>query len=207
MKNQNKDLLIIFTRNIELGKCKTRLAKTVGSEIALNIYSFLVKHTADISRGLSVHKWVFYSEFPAKRDFFDDDIYQKYKQEGSDLGERMDSAFNFGFEKGFSKIIIIGSDIYDLNKEDLIKAFEVLDHNDYVIGPAKDGGYYLLGMKAAEPKLFSGKAWGTNSVFKETLKDLKGKNVELLALRNDVDIYEDIENVGVFQNFLKAWKK
>lgn len=195
---------MIFTRNVELGKCKTRLAKTVGPEIALNIYSFLVKHTVDISRNLSVHKWVFYSEFPEENDLFDDQIYQKYRQEGSDLGKRMNRAFNFGFEQGFKKIIIIGSDIYDLNEEDLVKAFEVLEHNDYVIGPAKDGGYYLLGMKAPEPSLFLAKAWGTNSVFKETMEDLKSKNVELLAFRNDVDIYEDIENVEVFQRFLKG---
>lgn len=196
---------MIFTRNVELGKCKTRLAKTVGAEIALNIYTFLVKHTVAISASIEASRWVFYSDFKEKKDFFDNHIYRKFVQRGSNLGERMNHAFNSGFAQGYSKIIIIGSDIYDLNTEDLEMAFKQLEHHDYVLGPAQDGGYYLLGMKAPDSRLFADKSWGTETVLEETLQDLKGNDVKLLGLRNDVDIYDDIKNVAVFQKFLKGW--
>ncbi|MGB5237785.1 MAG: TIGR04282 family arsenosugar biosynthesis glycosyltransferase [Flavobacteriaceae bacterium] len=201
-----KNLLIIFTRNIELGKCKTRLAKTVGPQIALDIYIFLVEHTSVISKNLTSQKWVFYSEHKASGDLFNDDIYEKYCQEGRDLGERMHNAFQLGFEKGFEKIIVIGSDIYDLEESDLNKAFKALDDAEYVLGPAQDGGYYLLGMKTPNAKLFENKSWGTDKVLDETLETIKGSEVFLLDQRNDVDTYHDIKDEAVFQKFLKDWE-
>ena len=199
----NKDLLIIFTRNIELGKCKTRLAKTIGHEKALDIYKFLVEHTAVISRDISADKWVFYSEAIEEKDLFDKDIYRKFIQEGEDLGTRMDRAFAAGFQQGYERIIIIGSDIYDLDRNDIEDAFDRLNHYDYVVGPAQDGGYYLLGMCERNSLVFQNKSWGTDSVLKETLEDLKSKNVIILATRNDVDVYEDIAHVPEFQRFLR----
>ncbi len=206
MENKSQNLLIIFTRNIELGKCKTRLAKTVGPEIALDIYTFLVEHTSAISRNLDMHKWVFYSEFQASGDLFEDHIFEKYCQEGDDLGERMHNAFSLGFEKGYKKIILIGSDIYDLKESDLKTAFKALDDAEYVLGPAKDGGYYLLGMKAPNAWLFKNKPWGSDKVLEETLNTLKDSKVILLDERNDVDIYDDIKDEEVFQKFLKDWR-
>ncbi|MEN8790240.1 MAG: TIGR04282 family arsenosugar biosynthesis glycosyltransferase [Flavobacteriaceae bacterium] len=206
MENKSQNLLIIFTRNIVLGKCKTRLAKTVGPEIALEIYSFLVEHTSTISKNLDAQKWVFYSEFRASGDLFDDHIFEKYHQVGEDLGERMHNAFSLGFEKGYEKIIVIGSDIYDLRESDLNTAFEALDNAQYVVGPAKDGGYYLLGMKAPNAGLFKNKHWGTDKVLAETLKTINGSSVILLDERNDVDTYDDIGDEAVFQKFLKDWR-
>ena len=200
-------LLIIFTRNIEFGKCKTRLAKTVGPKIALDIYQFLVRHTADISANLEVNKWVFYSEHTQKGDVFDDQKFLKYVQQGDDLGSRMKNAFELGFSKGYKKIIIIGSDIYDLDRNDLEEAFEFLDKHETVIGPAEDGGYYLLGLKSVKEAIFSDKPWGKATVLEETLRSLESEDLKLLDVRNDVDIYEDIENIPVFQEFLKDWKQ
>ena len=207
MENNSQSLLIVFTRNIELGKCKTRLAKTVGPEIALNIYRFLVKHTSSIGKNLKVEKWVFYSEFEALGDDFDDDVYKKYSQQGADLGERMYNAFSMGFEKGYNKIILIGSDIYNLEEADLKTAFKALDDAAYVVGPAQDGGYYLLGMKTPNVRLFEDKQWGTDKVLEATLKAIKNSEVFMLDQRNDVDIYEDIKDEAVFQKFLKDWEK
>ena len=204
--NNRDNLLIIFTRNIEPGKCKTRLARTVGPEIALNIYQFLVQHTAEICSDINATKWVYYTEYPAKDDSFDDNKFTKYIQTGDDLGARMRNALADGFSNGFKKIVIIGSDIYDLGKEDLNEAFSQLNLHEYVIGPAEDGGYYLLGMKSMHEDIFTGKPWGTAEVLKETLEDLKTEDVKLLEMRNDVDIYDDIKDVPVFQQFLKDWK-
>lgn len=82
-------------------------------------------------------------------------------------------------------------------------AFEKLHTHDYVLGPARDGGYYLLGMTRFDPELFTGKSWGTNTVLQDTLSDLTNENYFLLALKNDVDVLEDILDVPEFQPFLK----
>jgi len=205
--NNRKNLLIIFTRNIEFGKCKTRLAKTVGPEIALDIYRFLVKHTADISSGIDADKWVFYSENPQREDDFDDQKFSKFTQQGDDLGIRMQSAFELGFSHGYKKVIIIGSDIYDLASSDLIDAFEYMNKHNFVIGPAEDGGYYLLGLKELKEDIFTNKSWGTSVVLRETMDTLESEDVKLLEVRNDVDIYEDIKDIAVFQKFLKDRKQ
>tara|TARA_R110000796_G_scaffold250788_4_gene380758 strand:- start:128679 stop:129290 length:612 start_codon:yes stop_codon:yes gene_type:complete len=200
---KSKNLLLIFTRNPELGKCKTRLAKTIGDEKALEIYKFLLNHTVTITKALKVVKQVYYSETIWENDIWDNEIYQKKIQNGSDLGIRMKNAFKNGFDDGFEKIIVIGSDMYDLNENDIENAFIQLDKSEFVIGPAEDGGYYLLGMKLVEPSLFKNKKWGTATVLKDTLIDLTHKKVKLLETRNDVDIYDDIKDLRVFQPFLK----
>ncbi|CAM4174396.1 TIGR04282 family arsenosugar biosynthesis glycosyltransferase [Gillisia limnaea] len=203
MNTKTKDLLIIFTRNPELGKVKTRLAKDVGDESALEIYKFLLKHTVLITSDLDVHKEVWFSEEIGKDHLWDSSVYSKKLQKGKDLGARMQYAFEAGFDNGFRNIIIIGSDMYDLETEDLENAFRILKNKEYVIGPAADGGYYLLGMRNPEPKIFKNKQWGTSSVLRETLNDLKGKNIALTDLRNDVDLYEDIKEHEDFQKFFK----
>ncbi|MGB3775912.1 MAG: TIGR04282 family arsenosugar biosynthesis glycosyltransferase [Leeuwenhoekiella sp.] len=194
--------LIIFTRNPELGKCKTRLAKTVGDESALRIYKFLLEHTAASTQKLKADKFVFYTENIRANDIWDDNRFTKRLQEGEDLGEKMQNAFTALFNSGYKKVMIVGSDLYDLKQQDIEEAFSRLDTNDYVIGPAKDGGYYLLGMKTINTAVFNNKDWSTASVFEDTLKDLDGEKVALLEKRNDIDHYEDIENIPVFEQFL-----
>lgn len=205
--NASKDLLLIFTRNPELGKCKTRLAKTIGDQAALDIYQFLLRHTLKITKDMPTTKYVYYSEEIWQDDIWTADSYTKKLQHGNDLGERMHNAFEEGFKEGFEKIVVIGSDMYDLSRGDLEQAFEQLDKNDYVIGPAHDGGYYLLGMKRLYPPLFKNKAWGTESVLQDTLNDLKNTEIALLDMRNDVDLYDDIKDVEAFQPFLKNIKE
>lgn len=203
MNTKTKDLLIIFTRNPELGKVKTRLAKDVGDESALEIYKFLLEHTVLVTRDLDVQKEVWFSEEIGGEHLWDSSVYSKKLQKGKDLGARMQYAFEAGFETGFRNIIIIGSDMYDLETEDLENAFSILKNKEYVIGPAADGGYYLLGMRNPEPKIFQNKQWGTSSVLRETLNDLKEKNIALIDLRNDVDLYDDIREHEDFQKFFK----
>lgn len=198
----SKNLLLIFTRNPELGKAKTRLAKTVGDETALEIYKFLLNKTNQVTKDLSCNKAVYYSVKVRKNDIWDATIYQKHQQNGNDLGARMQNAFQGSFNAGYEKVMIIGSDLYDLTPKIIEDAFLKLNSNDVVIGPAEDGGYYLLGMNVLQPHIFQNKDWGTSSVRKETLANLKDKKVHLLTVLNDVDVFEDIENHPAFQQFL-----
>ena len=198
-----KNLLLVFTRNPELGKVKTRLAKTVGNATALKIYTFLLKRTRDIVVKVSADKAVYYSVKVRENDIWDASIFQKHQQVGEDLGIRMLHAFKNGFKTGYEKVMVIGSDLYDLTAETIENAFIALENNEVVIGPAEDGGYYLLGMNSLEEKVFKNKDWGTETVRKDTLEDLKDKKVFLLGELNDVDVFEDIEHHPAFQIFLK----
>lgn len=200
---QSRNLLLIFTRNPELGKAKTRLAKSIGDETALEIYKFLLNKTKEVTQNLTCDKAVYYSVKIRENDIWDANIYQKHQQEGEDLGIRMRNAFQNSFNTGYEKVLIIGSDLYDLTPNHINEAFNKLDNNDVVIGPAEDGDYYLLGMKKLQPHIFHNKAWGTSSVRKDTLNDLQKVNVHLLEELNDVDVIEDIENHKAFQQFLK----
>ena len=199
----SKNLLLIFTRNPELGKGKRRLAATIGDQATLAIYEFLLNHTLTITKNLYAEKLVYYSEEIWDDDIWDNKTFGKKLQVGRDLGTRMANAFLEGFQNGFQKIIIIGSDMYDLTQIDLENAFKALEKNDFVIGPAEDGGYYLLGMKKYMPQLFKQKEWGAKTVLRDTLADLNNEKVAQLALRNDVDYYEDIKDINVFKPFLK----
>ncbi|MGX1931242.1 TIGR04282 family arsenosugar biosynthesis glycosyltransferase [Flagellimonas sp. 2504JD4-2] len=205
--NNKKNLLLIFTRNPELGKCKTRLAAKTGDATALEIYKFLLAHTARITKDLEVEKQVYYSESIWTNDIWDDKTYKKELQFGADLGLRMQHAFESGFDSGFEKIIIIGSDMYDLAQSDLEKAFEQLEAHDFVVGPAEDGGYYLLGMTSLKKDLFQNKSWGTETVLSNTMEDLKNEKVFMLPTKNDVDHYEDIKDIEAFQPYLKHIKE
>ena len=201
----SKKALIIFTRNPELGKVKTRLAKSVGDESALKIYTFLLKHTVEITENLNVDKYVFYSENIHKNDIWNSDLFRKKLQNGNDLGERMQNAFSEIFGMGYEKAIIIGSDMFDLSKKDLEAAYDALQTTQFVIGPATDGGYYLLGMKELNAEVFKNKNWGTSTVLEETLANLKEKKYVLLEERNDVDYFEDIKEIDAFQQFLPPY--
>lgn len=203
MKQQTKNLLLIFTRNPELGKVKTRLAKTVGDDAALNIYKFLLNHTKNVTKELKVDKQVHYSVKIRENDIWDATVYNKRLQEGEDLGMRMAKAFNDAFNEGYTKVAIIGSDLYDLSANDISAAFDTLDNNEVVIGPATDGGYYLLGLTAMMPELFINKEWGTDTVFNDTLANIQHKKYLLLNPKNDIDVYDDIKDIEIFHQFYK----
>lgn len=192
---QSRNLLLIFTRNPELGKVKTRLAKSVGDKTALEIYKFLLQKTQAIASKVKADKAVYYSVKIRENDIWDAKTFQKHQQKGEDLGVRMQHAFQNGFDSGYHKIIIIGSDLYDLSSTEIDEAFYQLNENDVVIGPAKDGGYYLLGIKTMHSSIFKNKAWGTETVREDTLANLSNKKVKLLALKNDIDVYEDILDI------------
>ena len=142
-----KDAVIIFVRNPELGKVKTRLAATVGDEEALNIYSLLLNHTMQEAGKVAANKFVFYHQQITTDDIWNGNGFYKKLQTGESLGDKMKAAFDEIFKLGYNKIMIIGSDCLQLKSAIINAGFCLLDEEDTVIGPAKDGGYYLLGMK------------------------------------------------------------
>ncbi|HEV8083095.1 MAG TPA: TIGR04282 family arsenosugar biosynthesis glycosyltransferase [Chitinophagaceae bacterium] len=190
-----KSALIIFVRNPVLGKVKSRLAATLGNEKALTIYKALLAHTRNISFDLPVDKFIFYEDFVNQDDLWQNNIYNKFLQEGDDLGCRMKNAFQSLFEKKYEKIIIIGSDCYELSTGIIIEAYNLLSENDVVAGPASDGGYYLLGMKSFIPCLFDGKNWSSDTVYFDTVNQIKALQYKFssLDLLNDVDVESDID--------------
>ena len=179
---KNKKALILFTKNPELGKVKTRLAKTIGDEKALEIYIKLLQHTKEIVQELDVDKFVFYSEAVIDDDIWEPSKFNKKVQFGSDLGSRMHNAFGDLFQLDYQSVCIIGSDCYELNSEIIAGAFDDLTRNDVVIGPTFDGGYYLLGMNKLVPELFENKNWSTETVYNETLTDFKNLALSITLL-------------------------
>jgi hypothetical protein len=185
--------LIIFVRNPELGKVKTRLAKTIGDEKALAVYQDLLFHTMSVTQIIDCDKFVFYDNSIDLNDIWSTNLFEKKIQFGTDLGAKMQNAFQELFNIGYKNCIIVGSDLFDLKAKHINQAFHKLERNDTVIGPAEDGGYYLLGLKKIIPALFSNKNWGTETVLKDTLKDLSSYSVEYLEILNDIDTIEDLE--------------
>ena len=202
----SKKALIVFTRNPELGRCKTRLAATIGDQSALDVYRFLLDHTVKITSPLSADVYVYYSEKIREIDIWNTSIFRKKQQQGLDLGAKMQHAFTEVFGMGYQKAIIIGSDMYDINTQDLEDAFLTLENNNFVVGPAQDGGYYLLGMKQLKTSLFKNKKWGTSTVLSDTLKNLTLEKVSILPEKNDVDYFEDIKDIKVFEKFFNHLK-
>jgi len=202
IKPKSNTLLLVFTRNPELGKVKTRLAKGIGEQAALDVYITLLKHTENVLRKINCDKRVSYSVRVRHNDLWDNVIYQKKAQTGANLGARMQNAFINAFNDDYEKVIIIGSDLYDLRPHHLEQAIEALNHNDVAIGPAKDGGYYLLGMKTLHESVFKNKDWGTNTVLRSTLNDLKGLKIKQLETLNDIDFAEDLRPYPAFKTYL-----
>lgn len=187
-------LLMIFIKNPVRGKVKTRLAATIGHDRALKIYEQLLEHTRLIASFVKCDKAVFYSDFIEKKDAWQKQGFIQRLQQGKDLGERMHNAFSFAFEKGYKHVILIGSDCFELNDNIITQGFSALQKKDVVIGPAADGGYYLLGMNQLHPQLFINKQWSTPTVYLDTVKDILHLNLshaELVTL-HDIDEEKDL---------------
>lgn len=192
-----KQALIIFSKNEVYGKVKTRLAATTSHELALAMYRTLLKHTHEITSLLNVQKIVFYSDYIDHQDLWDTHNYQKRLQIGYDLGQRMTNAFADIFDEGAELSVIIGTDCPELSSALIIESFDRLKLHDVVIGPAKDGGYYLLGMKKLKLDLFQEIDWSTDRVLSQTLNVCEEKNLSVFLLRElmDIDTEEDLRNM------------
>jgi rSAM/selenodomain-associated transferase 1 len=188
-----KEVVLIFQKNAILGKVKTRLAAGVGEEQALNIYIQLLAKTYLVLRDISVSITTYFSEFIPEKPTYP--AGNRMVQVGQDLGERMKNAFAENFELGIEKVILIGTDCPSLEGKHIIQAFEALDQSDLVLGPAKDGGYYLIGMKRRADFLFEGITWSSELVLSQTLALAaeQGLQTSLLPVLEDIDTLEDWE--------------
>ena len=195
-----KSAVIILIRNPVLGCVKTRLAADIGNLNALNVYKNLLSYTRNITNSMDSSRLLFYSDFIDLNDDWEDGIYQKYLQSGNDFGEKMLNAFNIALTQ-HELVVIIGSDCFELNSEIIELAFKKLKYFDVVIGPAKDGGYYLMGLKRVYPELFQGKNWSTDSVLSETINTLKELDLtyHLLPLLGDIDTLQDLKASKLYE--------
>lgn len=197
MQETGKNALIVFIKNPEIGKVKTRLAKTMGDEKALAIYKALMEHTRKIAEALPVNRRLFYSQFINESDTWSRDKFQKDLQIEADLGIKMATAFHTVFKEN-EKVVIIGSDCASLTPEIVQTAFDRLDEFPFVIGPAMDGGYYLLGMNQFTPAVFGDIEWSTETVCSTTIERINNLNKTyfLLPELSDIDYEEDWVKYG-----------
>lgn len=190
-------LLLIFVKHPVQGEVKTRLAAEIGDPKALAAYVRLLAHTRRTAEGVSCAKAVWYGNAIPDADLWSETGWPRLPQQGGDLGARMQHAFQWGFAAGYRHLLIIGSDCGELRPEHLESAFRALEHCDAALGPAADGGYYLLGLRQMAEAVFTGKAWSTDQVFQATLDDLHaaGLNTCLLPRLSDVDTAADLARV------------
>jgi hypothetical protein len=188
-----KEALIIFVRQPVAGCVKTRLAADIGPEAALFVYRELLAHTRSVCTQLAVDKYLFYVNTIADQDDWDD-TYHKQIQQGNDLGERMQHAFSQVFGMGYERVCIIGSDCLELSADNVKEGYSLLQDNDFVIGPAKDGGYYLLGMRHRLKPVFDAINWSTSNVFQQTVEkiNLLQNSLALLPVLADIDVVGDL---------------
>lgn len=196
----HKNLLLVFVKNPELGKCKTRLAATIGDEKALTFYKNMLQHTKHIVSEAKADKQIYYSSFIDENDLWPNNgEFSKGLQINGDLGDKMKAAFEAGFKAGYQNICIIGSDCYSITPTLINGAFRALETKDAVLGPSTDGGYYLIGMNHLITEVFERKNWSTESVTPDTIKNFEAheKNYELLTALTDIDNEEDLNTLPV----------
>jgi rSAM/selenodomain-associated transferase 1 len=190
-----RDVLLVFLKTARPGAVKTRLAATLGKAAAAELYRVLaeaeVRRTAP--RGGEYERRFCFTPKGARaamKAWFPGEVFEP--QEGADLGARMARAFDQAFRGGARRVAIIGGDVPAVSREIVREAFRSLQDHDVVLGPARDGGYYLLALSRPRPGLFRGIAWGTSSVLAATVKKATGLAVRLLEPLTDIDTLEDL---------------
>lgn len=191
--------LLVFAREPVLGRVKTRLAAGIGAEAALAVYRELLSLTAAAVAAAQVPATVWLAEAPSKGDPTQPrpewpGLPWRVQPAADSLGARMAQAFGEAFAAGAGRVVIIGTDCPGLSAGLLQQAFEELLSHELVIGPADDGGYYLLGMGRLKAELFANKNWSTATVLPDTLADAArlGLRVAQLPTLHDVDSAQDL---------------
>lgn len=208
---QENNTLIIFAKHPEPGKVKTRLARDLGDDKAAEIYSDIARDIISRVSKSPKYETVIYYDPPDKENeitlwlkgLTKIDGEHLIPQEGSSLGERISGAFERIFSSGQDKAVIIGSDCTNVTDAMIEETFTDLSHYDAVLGPAEDGGYYLLGLKRFTPELFQEVDWSTELVLGQTLSrlDKLGYNYKLLETLRDIDNLNDLKSLSyVFES-------
>lgn len=195
------DRLIIFVKLPEKGRVKTRLSAVLGEDAVLELYKCFVEDIIAAVSQLGCRPLIAYhpEDAGAKIAAWLGDENDYFAQAGADLGTRMSNAFQRVFGQGTLRAVLIGSDFPDLPAEIINQAFSSLQANDAVIGPAKDGGYYLIGFRheAFLSRVFEGVSWSTAEVFEQTMSIIaqQGLNIHQLPIWRDIDRPEDISDL------------
>ena len=196
--------LIVFTRFPEPGKTKTRLIPLLGASGAARLQRRMTENTIAIAAtaacrpGLTVEVCHEGGSKALMRQWLGPQF--SYRPQGSgDIGQRMSRAFEAAFQEGAEVTVIIGSDIPRISAEIIHQAFDGLQENDLVFGPARDGGYYLIGVKKAIPfetycRLFDGINWGSREVLSQTLQNARASGLRFILLKvlGDIDRPDDL---------------
>jgi uncharacterized protein len=197
-KFSDRKCILVFVRAPEKGKVKTRLANVIGHDAALQLYMSFVIDELDMLRNLFFDVIICFHP-PTERSTVESwlkDQFNFMAQSGEDLGQRMGNAFKEIFSQGYKQALLIGSDLPDLSSSIIFDAFHHLTTQDSVIGPSKDGGYYLIGFHRDTfcKEIFMHIPWGTAGVYQQTLLFYHKKNFHyhILAQWRDIDDYEDL---------------
>ena len=203
-------MIMLFVKFPEKGRVKSRLARDIGEGPALLLYEAMVQDTIDMLKRTKIPFRIFFyppQKLEALRSWLGTS-YSFLPQNGIDLGERMESAFQQVFCEGAEEAVLIGTDIPGLTASLLSDAFGSLERHDAVIGPANDGGYYLIGFRSSSftPSLFRAMTWSTDQVFQETLYRLQqaARTFQVLAECIDVDTRDDLKAVLSRQSLAKS---
>jgi hypothetical protein len=197
-ERDRKNILIVFVKYPEPGKVKTRIARELGAQSAADMYARMAKSVIENVSLPDTYGTVIYFDPPHRdkdvRNWLGTGNASYEPQSGGTIGERMSDAFERVFSSGAEKAVLIGTDIPEITAAAVSAAFSLLEETDVVIGPASDGGYYLLGLKSFEPSLFRDIEWGTSLVLKHTLDLINEKNLshKPLAILKDVDTIDDV---------------
>lgn len=189
--------LIVFLKHPEPGTVKTRLIPVLGAEIAAELYRVLCEAVlaGTVPRPGEFERLVFFAPPEAAeqvRGWLPS--VRLLPQAGGDLGARMGGASARAFDRGAERVALIGTDSPAVSRATVVEALEALDAADLVLGPAEDGGYYLLALRKPRPELFDGMTWSTPVVLEETVAraDTASLRVHLLAPLRDIDTPEDL---------------
>ena len=187
--------LIIFTRYPEPGKTKTRLIPALGEVGAAKLQRQMTEYTLSLVTisHLSTEVRFAGGNVQLMRDWLGSELIYQEQGEG-ELGVRMARSLSSAFQSGATQIVIIGTDCPSLNAEILTTAFHQLQQHDLVLGPAIDGGYYLIGLQRFIPELFVNIDWGTAQVLAQTVKIAQELNLSIFYLPElaDIDRPEDL---------------
>lgn len=188
------DKLIVFVKAPRAGGVKSRLARTIGAEQAARAYRELVETMLhNLSAQPEVELCYTPEDSLAEVRPWANNGWIIAAQTTGDLGERMHTAFVRAFNEGRQRVVIIGSDCPEITLNDIQEAWTALVHKDVVLGPASDGGYWLIGLRHAQPGLFREMVWSTNRVFAETVERAQHFGLSVHRLRELTDVDTEVE--------------
>ena len=211
MSNKEKrNALVLFAKAPVAGKVKTRMQPEITADDSARLQAALIKDSILLmSKINNADKFIYFHPEGENK------IFEKFTcelsfhlncQNGADLGEKMENAFRYLFDKGYSKVVIIGADSPTLPEKHINKAFMQLNKADLVIGPSIDGGYYLIGFREKVCPVFSSVEWGSNKVLTQTEELIKRHNLHLSLLPVHYDI-DTIENLRFLRTHIQLMQR